>query len=55
MLPWPTRHAALSAATGLFLILVWAYWPFSVDDAHLSFTYAENLATGNGLTYNQDK
>ncbi|MCS6910429.1 MAG: hypothetical protein NZM11_07655, partial [Anaerolineales bacterium] len=49
---WPTRHVALSVATGLFLILVWFYWPFSVDDAYISFTYAKNLVAGRGLTYN---
>lgn len=49
---WLAKRAPLFAASGLFLSLVWAYWPFSVDDAYISFTYAKNLVAGNGLTYN---
>lgn len=28
------------------------YWDWLVDDAYISYRYAENLATGNGLVYN---
>jgi hypothetical protein len=36
----------------LFVLAVISFLPFQVDDAYISFTYAKNLATGNGLTYN---
>lgn len=37
------------------LVLIWqivAYWHFTIDDAYISFRYAQNLVDGNGLVYN---
>jgi len=41
-----------------FIVLIFAchslyFSPFTVDDAFISFQYAKNLATGNGLTFNE--
>ena len=30
----------------------WRVWNFTIDDAYISFRYADNLAAGNGLVYN---
>jgi hypothetical protein len=42
--------AALSAA--VFLALVASYLPFTVDDAFITFRYADHLARGHGANWN---
>jgi hypothetical protein len=37
---------------GLLLSLTVLCWPFTVDDAFISFRYSENIALGYGPTYN---
>jgi|Deesub1362A_J573_1020465.scaffolds.fasta_scaffold00813_20 hypothetical protein len=36
----------------IFLIFVSLFWPFTADDAFITFRYSENLAMGSGPTYN---
>jgi len=36
----------------VFMIHSFYFIPFTVDDAFISFQYAKNLASGNGLTFN---
>ncbi len=45
---WPLIVLAL----GIFAWLVVAFWPFTVDDAFITFRYSQNLAGGYGPTYN---
>jgi hypothetical protein len=40
------------AAIILFLAFVIIFWNYSIDDAFVTFRYAENLAAGHGLTFN---
>ncbi len=35
-----------------FVLLLWAYWPYTVDDTFIFLRYAKNLAGGAGLTWN---
>lgn len=39
-------------SAGWFSGLVAAYWPYTVDDAYITFRYSSNLATGAGPTFN---
>ncbi len=43
----------LAAAGVLFIVLSMLMMPCIPDDAYISFRYAENLADGRGLTFNQ--
>lgn len=45
--------AALTLSVALALGLQRLYWPFVVDDAYISLTYARNLGDGLGLVHNQ--
>jgi len=36
----------------ILALLQYAYWYFTVDDAYITFRYAENLASGHGVTFN---
>lgn len=36
----------------LYIILIAFFWDYTVDDAYISYRYAENLASGNGLVFN---
>ena len=36
----------------IYLSQVYLYYPFTVDDAFISFRYADNLASGHGLVFN---
>ena len=38
---------------GLLVVVLRWLWTFTVDDAYITFRYAENLATGVGLTFNR--
>jgi arabinofuranosyltransferase len=42
------------AALALFLLAGWLarFWPYTVDDAFISYRYAANLSSGRGLVYN---
>ncbi len=48
----PARPAL--AALALVLLAGWLtrFWPYTVDDAFISYRYAANLSSGRGLVYN---
>jgi hypothetical protein len=50
--PGPLLLTALAAAVALFAWHAWLYGGWITDDAGISFTYARNLASGNGLVLN---
>ena len=59
---WQVRpRLLLWAAGGLLVILAFLvasfmeFWPHTLDDAYISFTYARNLATGKGMVFNIDE
>ena len=35
-----------------FLVVTAGAWPYTLDDAFITFRYAENLARGCGLSFN---
>ncbi len=37
----------------ILIFFVYLFWDYSIDDAFITFRYAENLADGFGLTFNQ--
>lgn len=41
-------------ALGLFgfAILIFKFWPYTMDDSYITFRYARNLAAGHGLVFN---
>lgn len=47
-------HLALGLVLPMLVVLgnAWKVRDFTVDDAYISFRYAENLANGHGLVYN---
>ncbi|UCG52185.1 MAG: hypothetical protein JSW58_01115 [Candidatus Latescibacterota bacterium] len=47
-----TKIMILSSAGVLFLLLAVPFWQWIPDDAYISFEYARNLATGDGLVFN---
>ncbi|MFP6900618.1 MAG: hypothetical protein VCA36_06720, partial [Opitutales bacterium] len=53
----PARASALSFWIYFFWIalVVLSLWGFTADDSFIVYRYAENLASGNGLTYNADE
>lgn len=48
------KTAILILASIIFLIQVYYYWDYSIDDAYITFTYAENLADGYGPVFNPE-
>lgn len=36
----------------IFLIFIFVFWAYSIDDAFVTFRYAENLVNGHGLVFN---
>jgi len=36
----------------LFLVFVYLFWDYSIDDAFITFRFAENLVNGDGLVFN---
>jgi arabinofuranosyltransferase len=46
------RNIILIAAVLLFIIFIFIFWDYSIDDAFVTFRYAENLTAGHGLTFN---
>src|SRR5438309_770870 len=49
---WVFPRALYGAAAGLLVAYIAVSWPFTVDDAFITFRYSENLASGYGPTYN---
>jgi hypothetical protein len=49
---WTPSRAALVAAIGVIGIEAAVVWPFTVDDAYITFRYARNLADGFGAVFN---
>jgi len=49
--PRPSGLLPFAAALGPFLLLVWRF-DFLVDDAFISWRYAQHLAAGQGLVFN---
>src|SRR5262245_49276273 len=45
-------RSVLAAAGVLFVLQCWAFHDVRRDDAFITFRYAPNLATGNGLVFN---
>ena len=43
----------LACAGGIFAFQIFRYAAFTVDDAYISFRYAEHFANGGGLVFNQ--
>jgi len=61
-----TNDTSLRAPAGASALSFWIYffwialvvlslWGFTADDSFIVYRYAENLASGNGLTYNADE
>lgn len=44
--------AVCAALLGVYLLWIWCFWPFTIDDAYISARYARHLAQGYGLVYN---
>lgn len=51
-LPWIAVVLVATLAVALFAWQARRFWPITVDDAAISFTYARNLADGHGLVLN---
>jgi hypothetical protein len=50
---WINRHKTLTVALALLLALLYIlHEPYPVDDAYISYRYAQNLVAGNGLVWN---
>ena len=48
----PDKNILLIISVLIFLILVFVFWSYSIDDAFVTFRYAENFANGHGLVFN---
>ncbi|SYZ74081.1 membrane hypothetical protein [Candidatus Zixiibacteriota bacterium] len=46
------KYLLAAASLVLFFIFVIWFWAYSIDDAFVTFRYAENLVNGYGLVYN---
>ena len=46
------KHIFFLVSILVFLVFVILFWSYSIDDAFVTFRYAQNLADGNGLTFN---
>src|SRR5262249_54436007 len=51
--PTPARLAALILLAVLAALAGRGLWPFSYDDAFISYRYARSWAAGDGLVYNR--
>lgn len=40
------------ASAAIFLLFVFLFWDYAIDDAFITFRYSENLANGHGLVFN---
>lgn len=53
--PWMTHRLSIIVfvlAIGTWVGLLALYWPYTVDDAYITFRYARNWARGLGLVFN---
>jgi arabinofuranosyltransferase len=50
----PRAHLLVGLVAPMIVVAgnAWRVWAFTIDDAYISFRYADNLAAGNGLVYN---
>lgn len=48
----PQSVVLLALAIVFFVLLGWALFPLTVDDAYISFHFSDNLAHGHGLVWN---
>ncbi len=46
------KYIWAAVSLGLFFIFVVWFWAYSIDDAFVTFRYAENMVDGYGLVYN---
>jgi len=46
------RYIIFFLASLIYLVLVYIFWNYSIDDAFVTFRYAENFANGYGLVFN---
>ena len=46
------KRILLAVSAAVYLVIVFLLWDYSIDDAFVTFRYAENLADGNGLVFN---
>ncbi|MCP4661895.1 MAG: hypothetical protein GY856_41355 [bacterium] len=44
-----------AALLSLAVVVGFSFWGYSYDDAFITYRYADNLAAGQGLTYNPDE
>jgi len=52
MIPKPILWILGAMAAALAVAGAWRAWPDTIDDAHITFRYAENWAAGYGLVFN---
>jgi arabinofuranosyltransferase len=50
--PWDRRLLWLALPVALFLVLCYAFFPESIDDAFITLRYSKNLMLGNGPVFN---
>jgi hypothetical protein len=48
----PIRNILFALSILIFIVLVVLFWNYSIDDAFITFRYAENFANGLGLVFN---
>jgi arabinofuranosyltransferase len=46
------KRTLLAASAVAYLIFILLFWDYSIDDAFVTFRYAENLSDGGGLVFN---
>jgi hypothetical protein len=44
--------ALLLAALAMIVVWAWLWWPNTIDDAYITYRYAEHVARGLGAVYN---
>jgi hypothetical protein len=50
--PWSKRLALAGLIVAAAAVVLWAYGGFNIDDAPITYRYAENIASGSGFVYN---
>ncbi len=51
MIPF-NKNISFVTSIVIFLIFTFVFWAYSIDDAFVTFRYAENLVNGHGLVFN---
>lgn len=46
------KRVIFLASAAIFLLFVFLFWDYAIDDAFITFRYSENLANGHGLVFN---